>query len=284
MSTVDSEDWQNWVGNTQTNIDAICAAPAAALSATLDYPHTLVVPGQPLPVCWHWLYFQGPVAGSQLGIDGHPGRGEFLPPISLPHRMWAGSRVRIVAPLILGVTAQRQSSITAIEHKQGRSGDLLFVTVRHLVFQGENLVIDEEQDLVYHQRHIGQPSPPAHPAPATAQWSRELTPDPVLLFRYSAVTFNSHRIHYDREYAVGEEGYPALVVQGPLTATLLLDLVRRELPLEEVVKFEFRALRPLFEGSLVTLQGRQNQRTVTLWAMDSTGAMAMELHAQLAGH
>lgn len=272
---------QRWIGRTETRCDVLSAAPVAALSASLDHAQPRALMGDALPPCWHWLYFQDAMAASGLGVDGHARRGGFLPPVSLPQRMWAGSRLRFVAPLTVGEAVHRVSTIATIKHKQGRNGELVFVTVRHQIFQGENLAIEEEQDLVYREPGAANVVPLPKPAPAVAQWSRELRPDTVLLFRYSALTFNSHRIHYDRDYAMREEGYASLVVQGPLTATLLLDLLHRETPKAEVAAFEFRAIRPLLEGFPLRLQGRRDDREVRLWAMDASGALAMEAQARL---
>jgi 3-methylfumaryl-CoA hydratase len=281
MSAVDSATLQRWIGKTETRTDVLAAAPVAALSATLNYTQPRASVGDVLPPCWHWMYFQDVVAASALGVDGHSARGGFLPPVSLPRRMWAGSRLRFIAPLIVGTAVRRVSTIASVTHKQGRSGELVFVKVAHQIFQGEMLALEEEQDLVYRELGVTNVVPLPRPAPAVAQWSRELRPGAVLLFRYSAITFNSHRIHYDRDYAVGEEGYASLVVQGPLTATLLLDLLQRELPGVDVLTFEFRAIRPLLEGMPLLLQGRQDGREVRLWALDASGALAMEAQARL---
>lgn len=281
MSGVDIEALRRWVGSTQSRHDAISAAPAAALSATLDYALPLTAVGGPLPACWHWLYFQDSVPASGLDADGHARRGGFLPPIALPRRMWAGGRLRFVSPLTVGGDARRQSTVTAVSHKQGRSGDLVFVTVRHDIYQRETLAIEEEQDLVYREAAPAVATPVPRAQPPAAQWSRKLQPDAILLFRYSALTFNSHRIHYDRDYATAEEGYPSLVVQGPLSVTLLLDLLRREMPRADIASLEFRALGPLLEGCPLTLQGRQDGSDIRLWALDAGGALAMEARAAL---
>jgi 3-methylfumaryl-CoA hydratase len=201
--------------------------------------------------------------------------------VSLPRRMWAGSRLRFAAPLPVGAAVRRESTIASVTHKQGRNGELVFVAVRHQIFQGENLAIEEEQDLVYREPGAANVVPLPRPAPAQAQWSRDIRPDTVLLFRYSALTFNSHRIHYDRDYATRDEGYASLVVQGPLTATLLLDLLHREIPEAEVAEFEFRAVRPLLEGFPLRMQGRRDGEDISLWALDATGALAMEAQARL---
>jgi 3-methylfumaryl-CoA hydratase len=282
MSSVESEvSWQDWIGRTQTRADLISAAPVAALSATLDCESTVVAQGRPLPPAWHWLYFQDAVASAALDRDGHAKRGSFLPSISLPQRMWVGGRVRIISPLVVGEEARRESSIAAIRQKQGSSGELVFVTIKHELYQAGALAIEEEQDLVYRERGTGRTLPNAQPAPANTEWQRVISPDSVLLFRYSALTFNSHRIHYDRDYAISEEGYSALVVQGPLTATLLLDLLHRNLPKAQVASFEFRAVRPLLENSRITLQGRRDGISVKLWALDDSGALATDMHVEL---
>lgn len=283
MSAVDIALLQRWIGRTETRSDVLSAAPVAALSASLDYEHSRAQVGDALPACWHWLYFQEFVPASGLAGDGHALRGGFLPPVALPRRMWAGSRLRFVAPLTLGDAARRVSTIATVKHKQGRGGELVFVTVRHQIFQGDQLAIEEEQDLVYREPTAANVVSLPRPAPAVAQWSREVRPDAVLLFRYSALTFNSHRIHYDRDYARGEEGYASLVMQGPLSATLLLDLLHGELPHAAVAAFEFRAIRPLLEGVPLQLQGRRDGNAVSLWALDASGALAVEAQARLQG-
>ena len=280
MSTVDIEFLQGWVGRTETQHDVISAASVSGLSASLDYVSPIAQLGEALPPCWHWLYFQNAVAASNLAVDGHARRGGFMPPVPLPRRMWAGSRLRFLSAVNVGDEARRVSTIASITHKVGSSGELIFVTLKHQIFQQDTLAIEEEQDLVY--RDYGVSHSPAKPAPASPQWSRELCPDPVLLFRYSALTFNSHRIHFDVNYAKRIEGYTSLVVHAPLTATLLLDLLRRELPDRVVAEFEFRALKPLLEGVPLVLQGRKSDQAVTLWVLDHSGEMAMKASAMLA--
>lgn len=281
MTAIDIEELQRWKGRTQSCTDVIAAVPVTALSATLDYECSRALPGEALPSCWHWLYFQDAIAASGLAEDGHPLRGEFLPPVPLPRRMWAGSRLRFVSPLRVGDEARKVSKVASIERKQGRNGELVFVTVEHRIYSAGTLAIEEEQDLVYRGHSTGTvPSAPS-PGLAQAQWSREVRPDSVLLFRYSALTFNSHRIHYDRDYANDEEGYSSLVVQGPLMATLLLDLLYREVPGAEIVSFEFRAMRPVLEGKLLCLQGCRNGSEVSLWALDDTGELAVKAQVRL---
>jgi 3-methylfumaryl-CoA hydratase len=279
---VDSEALNAWIGRTETRHDVIAPAPVAGLSATLDYGQPVAVMGEPLPPCWHWLYFLDAIAASGLDADGHGKRGGFMPPIPLPRRMWAGSRLQFHAPLKVGDKARRESTIADISHKQGRSGELVFLTLRHHVFAGDTLTIEEEQDLVYRTVGGGGGTSKAPKGRADAQWERGINPDPLLLFRYSALTFNSHRIHYDRDYATGVEGYGSLVVQGPLTATLLLDLCHRELPGARVKAFEFSAVRPLLEGSSLSLCGKPEDDLVELWALDNMGMLAMEARVSLA--
>jgi 3-methylfumaryl-CoA hydratase len=277
---VDIDELQQWVGKQERHTDLATQAPVTGLSATLDYPQPRALAGDPIPNLWHWLYFLPAPAASQIDVDGHPLRGGFLPPVDLPRRMWAGSKLRFVSPVCVGDEIEKVSTIKDISLKSGSSGALVFVTVQHEILVDDRVAIVEEQNLVYRQRGSSN-SPPGKPAPAVALWSREITPDPVLLFRYSALTHNSHRIHYDRDYATDVEGYFGLVVQGPLTAILLLDLLRREMPGVEVKSFEFRGVRPLLDIGSFSLQGRCDRNTAKLWALDSSGALAMTATALL---
>jgi len=273
---------QAWIGRQESQVDVVAPDPVARLSATLDYPAPRAAAGEELPLPWHWLYFLPAVPASGLDADGHARRGDFLPPVPLPRRMWAGSRIRVASPLCVGDAVRRESTVSDIRHTQGGSGELVFVTLLHRIFRGESLAIEEQQDLVFREASTAHAMSAARPAPAEAQWSRRVTPDPVLLFRYSALTFNGHRIHFDRAYATVEEGYGGLVVQGPLTATLLLDLLYRERPDAQVATFSFRGVRPLLDGHAFQLQGRCDDRAVRLWALDASGALAMDARAELA--
>ena len=275
-SIIDSAALQAWIGRRETRIDVVSPVPVAGLSAALDYPVTRAGEGELLPPLWHWLFFLATPAASELDGDGHARRGGFVPPVRLPRRMWAASEVDFVEPVRVGDALKRVSSIEAIEHKQGRSGELVFVTLLHEVFREGRLAISERQRLVYRGAATGvseNPSPQA--APAQPQWSYSITPDPVLLFRYSALTFNSHRIHYDRDYATKQEGYHGLVVQGPLTAIMLLDSLLRDVPEIQPKSFSFRGIRPLLDGNPVELQGRRGENSAELWALDADGALAM---------
>lgn len=260
-------------------------APAAALAAVLDRDDAPPRPGEPLAPLWHWLYFLPATRQSQLGEDGHARRGGFLPPVPLARRMWAGSRLEFQRPLRLGTRATRRSRIAGVEHKRGRSGDLVFVQVEHEIGDADGPVLRESQDLVYRDAPAGAPLLASVPsAPLEPAWQREIRPDPVLLFRYSALTFNGHRIHYDHPYATRVEGYPGLVVHGPLIATLLLELLRRELPAVTVARFAFRAVSPLFDIAPFHIYGAPDRegRTARLWAAGDDGRLALEARAELA--
>jgi 3-methylfumaryl-CoA hydratase len=278
---------QDWIGKSETVTDVITPTPYAALAATLDRTAERPPPGTPLPPLWHWLYFLPIHRRSELGPDGHARRGGFLPPVPLPRRMWAGSQLEFHAPLCIDDAITRVSTIADVTEKSGRTGALVFVKVRHEIRRGDDpaIALTEFHDIVYREApKPGDVAPPPRPAPARAAWERQWVPDDVLLFRYSALTFNGHRIHYDRRYVTGAEGYPGLVVHGPLIATLLLDLLRQERPDAVVAHYEFRALRPVFDTNAFFVYGepQPDGRTVRLWAKDHEGALAMEATAIVA--
>jgi 3-methylfumaryl-CoA hydratase len=239
-----------------------------------------------VPPLWHWLYFLPQARQSQIGPDGHPVRGGFLPPVPLPRRMWAGGRLQWQSkPLRVGDAAQKQSRIASVKHKAGRTGDLLFVEVEHAFSNAQGLCLTETHDIVYRAAALpGAPEVPPTAAETGAPWQREFVPDPVSLFRYSALTFNGHRIHYDRSYVTQEEGYPGLIVHGPLIATLLVDLVRRQVPGARLASFQFRAVRPTFDLHPFRLNGRPSAdgKTIDLWASDHEGWLTLQAQATLA--
>ena len=273
---------QDWVGRTETRTDTIDAQPVVLLSATLDRDDPPPRTGDLLPPLWHWLYFLPSYRHDEAGPDGHAKRGGFLPPVPLPLRMWAGSRLEWSAPLRIGDAVTRVSRIVSITNKHGASGELVFVVVRHELSTAAGLALTEEHDIVYRDLTPSRSGAAAH-APEEAPWRRRIVPDDVLLFRYSALTFNSHRIHYDRRYVTQVEGYPGLVVHGPLLATLLVDLLRRHGVGETLRRFEFRARRPLFDIAPFDVCGllAADGRTVSLWAQDLEGALAMQASATL---
>jgi 3-methylfumaryl-CoA hydratase len=274
------DELARWVGRSETRRDTITVAPLVALSALLDRDDPVPRAGDAAPPLAHWLYFLPAYRQSDAGPDGHALKGGFLPPVPLPRRMWAGSRLEFRRPLVVGSEATRTSTIKDVTVKQGRSGTLVFVTVRHEVADAVGLVLSDEHDIVYRGENALAAQPV--PAPGGEAWRRQIRPDPVLLFRYSAVTFNSHRIHYDQPYATRVEGYPGLVVHGPLIATLLVDLLRRHRPEATLRRYSFRAMRPLFDTAPFTTCGLPDpaDRAARLWTRDAEGAITMDANAE----
>ncbi|HEX7891431.1 MAG TPA: MaoC family dehydratase N-terminal domain-containing protein [Ramlibacter sp.] len=273
---------RSWEGRSETLHDEITAAPVRNLSATLDRDDPLPARGTELPPLWHWLYFLPGHRQGEIGVDGHAKRGGFLPPVPLPRRMWAGGRLQWHAPLRVGDEVERKSTIASVTHKAGRTGDLVFVLVRHEVSNAQGVALTEEHDIVYRAAaQPGDPVPAPQPAPGDAAWSREIVPDDVLLFRYSALTFNGHRIHYDRKYVTEVEGYPGLIVHGPLIATLLVDLARRQTSGAKLASFSFRAVRPTFDLHPFRVNGQPaaDGRSAQLWAQDHEGWLTMQAEA-----
>ena len=289
-------DLQAWTGRSETLDDVVTATPYAALSATLDWPvatgahqHNAGRPaaGTALPYLWHWLYFLPIYPQSEIGVDGHAKRGGFLPPVPLPRRMWAGSDFEFHEPLLVGDALSRTSTIVDIKEKSGRTGNLIFVKVRHEIRRNgaQSVALTEHHNIVYRDApKPGDVTPPPQAVPAECAWQRNIVPDDVLLFRYSALTFNGHRIHYDRKYVTEVEGYPGLIVHGPLIATLLMDLLRRQKPDAQVARFEFKAVRPTFDIHPFSLHGQPSDdgKTVRLWGRDHEGWLTMDATATLA--
>lgn len=272
-----------------TTSDVITAAPVRGLAATLDrdVPSS---PGSELPPLWHWLFFLPHTPQSELGPDGHARRGDFLPPVPFPRRMWAGGRVHWHAPLRVGDWVHRTSRVQKIQHKQGRSGELLFVLVTHDIANSQGLCVSEEHDIVYRPLQTSAPSS----APARTKhiephaWERTLVPDETLLFRYSALTFNGHRIHYDRRYCTEVEAYPGLVVHGPLLATLLLDLLQRH-STQALASLDYKAVNPCFECGdqrAIHLRGQPHEdgAGVNLWVQDPAHQVHMQATALFHRH
>lgn len=281
--SLDIEHLLGWVNRTEVMDDVATLAPLRGLTATLDRDDPPQA-GDAIPPCWHWLYFLPMHRQSEIGPDGHPRRGGFLPPVPLPRRMWAGSQIEFRAPLHAGQSISRLSRIDDVRVKEGRSGPLVFVNIQHEIRGDGELIMVERQDIVYREMaQPGDPVPVAMPAPTDSQWTRHVEPDDVLLFRYSALTFNGHRIHYDRKYATEVEGYPGLIVHGPLIATLLLDLLRRNLPSAKLLRFDFRAVKPLFDTTDFDVCGKpEGDKTVRLWARNAEGHLAMKANVTLA--
>jgi 3-methylfumaryl-CoA hydratase len=267
-----------WVGRSDLSHDVAAAQPVQRLSAVLDHGEAPWRAGV-VPPLGHWLYFLPDARQSGLDADGHPRRGGFLPPVALPRRMWAGGRLAFHAPIPLGAALERRSTILSVAPKTGRSGAMVFVTVRHAVFADGVLALTEEQDIVYREA-ASTPGTAAvvalPPATTPPEWTRRVVPDPVLLFRYSALTFNAHRIHYDPAFCREVEGYPGLVVQGPLIATLLMDHYLRRRPEARILRFDFRAHGPLFDTAPFILNGCEADAGAALWATDEAGGLAMQ--------
>lgn len=277
---------QNWIGKQEVCYANIAVTQAQSMAAILDWDNTLQPKGQILPSPWHWLYFLPTPKSSELDVDGHARRGGFLPPVPLPRRMWAGSRIAFKTPIRIGDNTRRVSTIKDVISKQGGSGQLVFVTISHdiLVIEDdsktERLAISEEQDIVYREASTSTVPPNKTPT-LEPDWSHTIKPDPALLFRFSALTFNAHRIHYDRSYAVDTEGYDGLVVHGPLTAALLLDLLRKNLPDATVNTFKFRGVKPLTDTGAFKIEGCLEDNNVRLWALDASGSLVMEAEATI---
>jgi 3-methylfumaryl-CoA hydratase len=268
---------KNWIGRTETTEDVASAGQVAGLAALLDHAIPPWTSGE-LPPLAHWLYFLTRAPQSEIGEDGHPRRGGFLPPITLPRRMWAGSRVSFRAPIEIGAPMTRRSIIMDVREKSGATGEMVFVTVRHEIATAMGTVLTEEQDIVFRgapkASHMSPPKKSAQP-PSKAEYGRRIVPDPTQLFRFSALTFNAHRIHYDRDYCLDVEGYPGLVVQGPFTAMLLMDHFLRHNPAARVAQFEYRAQRPLYDTAPFDLCLKATAGGADLCALDAQGEKAV---------
>ena len=277
---IDIEHLKSWIGGTSENADVAAPGPLRRLAALLDHETPPWLPDQ-LPPLAQWLYFLPHARESELDKDGHPKRGDFLPPVPLPRRMWAGSRIEFHTAIPLGSVMTQKSVIASVDAKSGASGEMVFVTVRHEISVEANLAIREEQDTVYREPPKQSASGPNTRSTGEeerkSEWTRTIKPDSVQLFRFSALTFNSHRIHYDREYCRTVEGYPGLVVHGPYTATLLVDHFLRRHPRKTIVKLQFRAQRPLFDIAPFELCGRENDGSTDLWARGPSGETAMTM-------
>lgn len=273
------QEYSAWINKTQTFEDTLSAQPARFMQATIGRDPSLTA-GDALPPLWHWLYFLEAEPMGKLGRDGHPRKGGFLPPVALPRRMWAGGRFEFLAPLRIGANVRKVSVIKDIVEKRGRSGNLCFVTVCHEIFDDGTLALSEEHDIVYREDpHSDVPKPEPALAPDGATISETIQPSSIMLFRYSALTFNGHRIHYDPEYAREVEGYDGLVFHGPLTATLLADLAQRTTG-ERLRKFSFRGLAPLSGLSAFQIEGRSEADEMDLWARRDDDALAMTAKAE----
>src|SRR6266403_2270565 len=283
--TINLDELKQWIGRSETLADWVTPTPVKALAAVLDREDPAPEPGDAVPPGWHWLYFLQLHRQSEVGPDGHLRRGGFLPPVPLPRRMWASNRLEWSKPLRVGQAITKTSRIVDVSAKEGRTGPLVFVRVRHEIGDAAGRCLVEEEDIVYRDMsNPGEAAPPVSRAPTVHDWTRDIHPDPVLLFRYSALTFNGHRIHYDRRHVTEAEGYPGLVVHGPLIATLLLDLLRQNMPDARVARFAVRAMKPTFDLEAFRVSGARGEdgRSIRLWAEHLDGALAMDATATLA--
>jgi 3-methylfumaryl-CoA hydratase len=283
--TAAAKPYTDWIGNKEVTEEYVSLGPVRKLLATLDDTTTTLKDGDPLPPLWQWMFFVEGAPQSTLGPDGHPPRGGFMPPVTLERRMFAGGRLWFDRPLLIGRDARQVATVKSVSEKEGRSGKLVFVTVAYEVEQGGTVCLREERDFVY--RDPGAPAPRPEikdqlpPVPAGA-WSRTVTPDPVMLFRYSALTYNGHRIHYDYPYVTEVEHYPGVIVHGPLLATLLADLVRLNSD-RRMTEFSFQARSPIYciaPFRVVGVPGEDG--TVDLKAEGPEGALSMQASARLA--
>ena len=281
MSSIDLDYLRTWIGKSRRDEDLISDRHALLMAATVDFPATeKIMCGENLPPLWHWTYFLEGQPTSELGPDGHPARGGFMPPVALPNRMWAGGRVTFLSPIRIGSTILKESSILNVAHKVGHSGDLVFVTVLHELksLQGD-LLISEEQDIVYKGSTPPRPAVASAPAVApSARFTRTFTPTSTTLFRYSALTFNGHRIHYDADYCRETEGYHNLVIHGPLNATMLA-CYAEEISANPLRSFSYRGLAPALLGNSITFRADVSGRCVTLYATLDDGTICMQAEA-----
>ena len=287
--TNEAQRFDAWVGKSETHTGVLTLPTVQAMSATLDRVNDDFSEGSELPPLWHWLFLLPAAAHSSLSEDGHPRRGEFLPPIELPRRMSAGGNFNFNHPLIVGEEISRRSIIKSIKGKQGRSGELVFVCVEHQITGASGIAFTEEHNIVFKEAAPATKTPADAPSPApimapnTETFSKQINPDPVLLFRYSALTFNGHRIHYDRDYACNVEGYPGLIVHGPLMATLLIELLTEKMPAVKLKKFDYKALGPVFDTNSFTVCGQQiDDNNVQLWIRNHQGNLCMKGDVEIA--
>ena len=280
--TIDIDEFKDWVGRTQTLDGLITSFTMNGLSATFDRDDAPMKEGDVIPPGWHSLFLREVCKLVDTGRDGHPETGDFTPPIPLPRRMWGATRTSYLKPLHVGEHIRQVTTISALTPKTGRTGELCFVTMTHEVSGDDGVAVREEQDVVYREDAKPGEAPTQPPAaPKNSAWSRTIHPTPVLLFRISALTMNSHRIHYDRPYATEVEGYPGLVVHGTLTNMLLLDLLRHQLPDVTLQTCSVRAVSPLFDTNDFTIAGNpaEDGKSASLWAANHEGNIAMTAEA-----
>jgi 3-methylfumaryl-CoA hydratase len=275
MSNVDIDYLKTWIGRERTVEDIITPRLARSLDAVLDVDRT-VTSGDPAPVGIHWCLAPDIVPMRGIGPDGHPTRGGFLPPVPFPRRMWAGGELQFTGTFLVGDTVRRRSIIEDVTLKSGRSGEMIFVTVRHHYETPRGPALTERHDVVYRRLDAAGTAPAPKPGTEAADQTRAIVASPVLLFRYSAITFNGHRIHYDHPYATGEEHYPGLIFHGPLQATLLLALAAELSDGHIPATFSFRSVHPLYAGGTAHFHARADGGKLALWLTDADGVVTMK--------
>lgn len=281
--TVDQDTLKEWIGRTETAEDQVTAAPLAGMAATLDHEPPVLKPGDAAPAGAHWMYFHARVPQSQLDSRGHPSSDDFMPPAPLPRRMWGGGRLSFHQPLRVDERIERVSTIKNITAKQGRSGALVFVLVHHAVTGEDGLAVEEEHDIVYREAaKPNAPPPKPQPAPSDAAWSQTVEPDPTQLFRFSALTFNAARIHYDRRFVMEVEKYPGLIVNARLVGMMLIEQSQARFAGRPMTGFDFRFGRPLFDTGPFTIAGTPGDDgdSATLWAADEEGNLSLNAEAR----
>ena len=277
-AALDIEHLRQWICRTEAAVDTVSARLVAGYLAVLDDANPERAEGDVAPLAIHWCLAPAARPMSQLGLDGHPKRGGLLPPVPLPHRMWAGGQIDLHGRFHVGDVVTRQSTVRDVVMKTGRSGALCFVTVDHAFTGPLGLVLLERHDIVYRAPRDPDAPAPVVPLAPKARWSYSVMADPVLLFRYSAITFNGHRIHYDRDHAIKAEGYAGLVVHGPLQATMMLEFAAR-LCAAPLATFEFRGISPFIDGAAFTVNAAERDDGLHLWTAAADGRLCMEAQA-----
>ena len=268
------ENFMEWVGKSATEAQRADLWPGRALAAVLDKPFT-AKEGDPIPLLAHWTYFTPMVPQSKIGFDGHPKRGDFIPPFPQPRRMWAASDIHFHAPIRFGDEMTKRAEIAKIEEKEGASGKLIFLEVLNKYSVGGTLCLSETQTIVYRDPPSEGEAPRTKPAPDAAAWSQKVTTPPTRLFRYSAVTFNAHQIHYDHPYTTGKEDYPNIIVQGQFIATMLMEAFQKANSNSTPSRFSFRAMKPIFANEVFQAEGKQGEDFVDLWAKGNESDLRM---------
>jgi 3-methylfumaryl-CoA hydratase len=274
---IDLDHLRQWIGRTSEAADTVTAQLVRGLRATLFMDIGEPKRGDAAPFTTHWCLGQPVFPAAKLGPDGHPARGGFLPPVPLPRRMWAGGELEFFEPLRVGDEVTRTSRIADVTMKSGSTGALCFVSVDHLITTPRGTALRERQDIVYRDVSAAPAKPPA-PPPA-AQHRESHMADSVLLFRYSALTFNGHRIHYDRDYVTKVEGYPGLIFHGPMQAALQVEFAAKLHGGAAPKKFSYRGVQPLFEGSEFSVNANRTDAGMELWTANSAGQPTMKASA-----